>query len=621
LTYWKERLRRDAIIDVGKMLFTDQRWIDFIDCFPHIVLRDPSCNVAYWNLWGRSVAQANGTVLVDGVPLKIFHFSGFNPQTPEVLSVHQGDRPRVLLSEHPILAELCQSYAKKLLADGYLEHQLIRYGWSNTDTGLHMDQMLRLIWRSALIDADQTGRPPPPGPFEADGGLAFAEWVQDSASGSGVSRYEYALWSQHVDLQQAFPNCLYNYHSAAGFSEWMATSTLDERAVNARQQLYPLRRTPRGPAQVSRAPLPGLNILGYLGAETGVGQAGRLFIKSAGVVGLAANTQSSVLMRGPASSDTARPGNADWTYDTNVFCMNADVLEANIDSLPRAALQHRRNASVWFWEAELFPDKWLPALDMVDEVWAPTRFIADALERTGRGRIRNLPFPFPIPAWPSSVTRADLGLPDGFLVLFTFDWESVRERKNPDGLIEAYCRAFSPDDESHLVIKSINGQHHWKELEALKLSVTRPDIHIIDAMWPWRHVKAAIEHCDCYASLHRSEGLGLGMGEAMALAKPVVASAWSGNLDFMDADTAHLIPVTLIPIPESTPVYSGCGRWADPDLDAAAMALRQVHDDPRGAAALGQRARGHMAANRSLEVTGRALVALSDELRFRRSAA
>jgi glycosyltransferase involved in cell wall biosynthesis len=620
LEFWKARLRRDAVVDMAHMLFTDQRWVDFIDCFPHVVLRDSSCNVAYWNVWGRSMARSGTEVLVDGTPLTFFHFSGFDPQQPHVLSVHQGDRPRVRLSEHPILAELCRSYGRDLMDAGYLEHQRIPYGWASTATGLRMDSTLRSAWRSALARADSTGDPPPPGPFAPDGGQAFSKWLQEPLSGSGVTHYEHALWSRHVDLQLAFPDCLHNVRSARGLADWLATDTTDARAVDARAHLGDHLRT-RLRAPLSKAPLPGLNFFGYPGVESGVGQAGRLLVEAAAAVGLAATSQTSLITPGPTAPATGPTPTAEWTFDTNVFCVNADALGVNLTSLPEVPHHERRRAGVWFWEAEIFPEKWYPAFDMVDEVWAPSRFIADALERTGRGPVRALQFPIPVPTWTSTATRADLGLPEGFLVLFTFDWDSVRERKNPDGLMEAYARAFSPADGAHLVLKSINGQHHWAELEQLTMSVDRPDIHIIDALWPGWQVKAAMEQCDCYASLHRSEGLGLTMGEAMALGKPVVASAWSGNMDFMTADTASLIPVSLTPIPESTPVYGHCGRWAEPDLDAAAAALRRVHDDPRGAQAMGQRARAHLAAHRSLEATGRALAALSEDLRFRRSAA
>jgi glycosyltransferase involved in cell wall biosynthesis len=105
------------------------------------------------------------------------------------------------------------------------------------------------------------------------------------------------------------------------------------------------------------------------------------------------------------------------------------------------------------------------------------------------------------------------------------------------------------------------------------------------------------------------------MAEAMALGRPVVATAWSGNVEFMDEDTAYLVPVDLVPIPDNVPIYGGLGRWADPDLDAAAEALHRIHDDPSEAAALGVRARDHIARTRDPVMVGEHLSAEAERLR------
>ena len=236
----------------------------------------------------------------------------------------------------------------------------------------------------------------------------------------------------------------------------------------------------------------------------------------------------------------AQPGNSwgdDWSFDTNVFCINADMLGTVVAGLPRSMLRRRNTAGIWFWEAEQAPEMYRWAFELVDEVWAPSKFIAEALERTGFGRVVPMSMPVPVPTWSTSLTRKDLGLPEGFVVLFTFDFASVFERKNPLGLLEAYCRAFDPDDGAHLVLKSVGGERHWQQMELLRSSIDRPDVLVIDGALPSHHVKAMMELSDCYASLHRSEGFGLGMAEAMALGKPVVATAWSANLEFMDEDT------------------------------------------------------------------------------------
>ena len=206
------------------------------------------------------------------------------------------------------------------------------------------------------------------------------------------------------------------------------------------------------------------------------------------------------------------------------------MLGTVLAGLPRSMLRRRNTAGIWFWEAERAPEAFRHAFDLLDEVWAPSMFIAAALERTGFGRVVPISMPVPVPTWSTSLTRQDLGLPEGFIVLFTFDFASVFERKNPLGLLEAYCQAFDPDDGAHLVLKSIGGDRHWEQMELLRSSIDRPDILLMDGAVPSHRVKAMMELCDCYASLHRSEGFGLGMAEAMALGKPVVATAWSANI-------------------------------------------------------------------------------------------
>ncbi len=363
---------------------------------------------------------------------------------------------------------------------------------------------------------------------------------------------------------------------------------------------------------------PGLNVLGYLNTDLGVGQAARLVLSAAASAGVPANAMS---VDPETESLRHVPGNSwgnKWSFDTNVFCINADMLGTVMAGLPRSMLSERNSAGIWFWEAERAPDSFRWAFELVDEVWAPSRFIAAALERTGFGRVVPISMPVPVPELDHLAHPAGPGPAQGFVVLFSFDFASVFERKNPLGLLKAYCKAFDPDDGAHLVLKSVGSDRHWEEMELLRASIDRPDIVLLDGNVPPHHVKAMMELCDCYASLHRSEGFGLGMAEAMALGKPVVATAWSANLEFMDEESAYLIPAATVPIPADVAVYGGMGRWAEPDLDAAAEALRRIHDDPAGAAVRGKRARAHMERTRSRRAVGEQLAANAERLRSRR---
>ena len=189
-------------------------------------------------------------------------------------------------------------------------------------------------------------------------------------------------------------------------------------------------------------------------------------------------------------------------------------------------------------------------------------------------------------------SRAELGLPDGFTFLFCFDFFSVADRKNPFGVIDAYCRAFAPGDGTHLVIKSINGSTVVTDLERVRLHAAgRPDVHVVDGYVSALDQAALVASCDAYVSLHRAEGFGYTMAEAMLAGRPVVATGYSGNLEFMDERNSFLVGYDLVPVGEGKGPYPATSRWADPDLDEAAAAMRRIVEDPAGAAAVGERAR------------------------------
>jgi glycosyltransferase involved in cell wall biosynthesis len=170
------------------------------------------------------------------------------------------------------------------------------------------------------------------------------------------------------------------------------------------------------------------------------------------------------------------------------------------------------------------------------------------------------------------------------MFLFTFDFMSVMKRKNPLGLIEAFKKAFAPGEGPMLVLKSINGETRPASFASLRLAAEgRDDIVIMDKYLDSRHAAALMNLCDCYVSLHRSEGLGLTIAEAMLLGKPVIATDYSGNLDFMKSDTSYLVPWTRVRVGEGAEAYDSDALWAEPNLDSAAKIMRHVYFNPEEA--------------------------------------
>ncbi len=177
LEWWGERLRRDCLMAVEEGLHVDQRLIDFLPAyFEPVVVRDPSCNVAYWNLHERRVSWTGERYEVEGQPLRFFHFSGFSPNQPHLLSKHMGSTPRILLGEEPALTTLCRDYAAHLLEHGYRDVTRLEYGFSRTAAGLPLDRRMRRLYREALLAFERGEGPEPPDPLEPTQAQAFVSW-------------------------------------------------------------------------------------------------------------------------------------------------------------------------------------------------------------------------------------------------------------------------------------------------------------------------------------------------------------------------------------------------------------------------------------------------------------
>jgi SAM-dependent methyltransferase len=204
--------------------------------------------------------------------------------------------------------------------------------------------------------------------------------------------------------------------------------------------------------------------------------------------------------------------------------------------------------------------------------------------------------------------RGDLGLPEGFVFLFVFDYHSVFERKNPLALVEAFAQAFPEGSGASLVLKCINSEHHQGEhgrlMEAAK---GHRDIHVIDRYVTAAEKNAMFAGCDCYVSLHRSEGFGNTLAEAMYLGKPVIATGYSGNMEFMTPQNSYPVEYTLRPVGDDAGPYPPDGEWADPDIAHAARLMRHVFEDQGEAGERGRRAAEDLRRNHSAEAAGKAM--------------
>ena len=229
LDWWAARLRRDCLIDPPNMRFTDQRWIDFVPAlFEHHLLRDPACNVAYWNLAQRKLSWNGNGYEVDGRPLRFFHYSGYDPDHPSRLSKFQSDPPRVRLEAEPALARICAGYREQLTAEGFDEGKHEQYGYVSFGAGLPIDAAIRTLYRSALLKHETGDGPEPPNPFFAADAGAFLEWLNEPVESASavITRYMLAIHGAREDLRRLFPDPL--GHDAPALYEWCVARRSDQ---------------------------------------------------------------------------------------------------------------------------------------------------------------------------------------------------------------------------------------------------------------------------------------------------------------------------------------------------------------------------------------------------------
>jgi glycosyltransferase involved in cell wall biosynthesis len=218
----------------------------------------------------------------------------------------------------------------------------------------------------------------------------------------------------------------------------------------------------------------------------------------------------------------------------------------------------------------------VPAFDLVDEVWVPSRFVQDALQPHTDKPVTLVPpsLDFGVP---DRVDREAFGLPkDRFLFLTMASVHSVLERKNPLAVVKAFEMAFGPKDHVGLVVKITDLAHRPDVAEAIRDAATRIPIYLLEDRLSREDNIELLASVDAYVSLHRSEGFGLPIAEAMALGKPVVATAYSGSVDFANSHTALLVPYEIVELTTSHSVYPAGFHWAEPDIEAAAAHLRSL---------------------------------------------
>lgn len=281
-------------------------------------------------------------------------------------------------------------------------------------------------------------------------------------------------------------------------------------------------------------------------------------------------------------------------YPPELLALRAGALEPvtlwtlNINELHQVPDEEFRSAAyniaTWYWELPTIPTWMHPQFERVSEVWAPSRFVQRAMIRYTDKPVSVIPPVVPVFDGDGSTRelRERLGLPDvGTIFLASFDFNSAVSRKNPIGVVDAFVQAFPRSRASQgplLVMKAINLPKDQPFTEKLRSAMQEAGGILIDRNLAHKEFADLFHACDVYVSLHRSEGFGLGLAESMAIGKPVIGTAYSGNLDFMSAANSCLVGYRLREIEPSDQAdnpgiegtYTEGALWAEPDLEHAA---------------------------------------------------
>jgi hypothetical protein len=615
------------------------------------VLDDPGCNLSMWNLHRHVLAGSPDAPLVDGRwQLRFLNLPGFDPDRPHQLSA-SASRARV--SRSPVLHELCDTYAAQLRDCGWSDPDHHAEVGRRLDGGLVYDESMRAAYASALALGEPIGDL-----FGEQGTRAFLAWLEGPAprgAAHGVNRYVFhRVARERPDVVRAYPDL--DGADGAEYVAWCWAFGRDELGLPERfmppppgrapasafaveqgpepekpapEQPGPGRPSPQEPApqrmaspppEASGADALAVRMTGYLGHTLGLGAAARGYVQALGAAGVPVRTVSMPLhhlaLPAELAAEYGRHGFEELVHEGahgfEIVAVNAEELPDLVERLGEDYFEGPR-IGIWGWETNTIPPRWRRAFALVDEIWVYSRFMAENIGAVAPIPVISLPPPVLRPPAPPAPLR--LGVPEGFLFLFVFDYLSTVQRKNPVGLIEAFRAAFAPHEGPQLLIKTINAPlRPLAEEEVLWATHGREDIHVVDRSLTGQQLHGLMGACDCYVSLHRSEGFGLTMAEAMAIGKPVIGTGYSGNVDFMDEQNSYLIDFALGRVGPDCEIYPPEGEWAEPSVEHAAALMRSVYDEPQEAARRGTRAAQDIAARLSPEATGAAMRARLREL-------
>jgi len=389
-----------------------------------------------------------------------------------------------------------------------------------------------------------------------------------------VPRIARMIWSADDEVRRDFPD-----PESVGLRDWMYRDGAERYPILRR--LLELESPARAPAVISAPDLPfGVNVVGYARGDFGIAEDARMAARALQARSIPVslyNVEPSIEHSQHNRSVEALISDR-LPYSVNLVCMSGMEAAAWAAAEGSPAFRGRHTIGCWPWELPRWPDLWRHAYDMLDELWAASRYTYDAYAKDCPKPVRHIPSAVAVEPT-ARRSRGGFGLASGrFTFLFYFDFLSSLARKNPFACFEAFRIAFPHGNEAvALVIKAMNVPARdplWQRL----LDETAPDprVTIITETLDRGAVLDLCRACDCFVSLHRAEGFGRSLAEAMMLGKPVIATGYSGNMDFTVPGTAALVDHRLRPVGEGEYPFGDGQSWAEPDIGHAAWWMERL---------------------------------------------
>ncbi len=540
MSWWAETLYKDCYLKVKEGTQVDQKWMELTPSFAehYEILKHPGYNVSYWNLHERKIKKMNEKYIVNGKPLRFFHFSGIDINDPELLSKHQ---TRYRLKDFPQLKELFFEYCNEVKKAGYDNFITKPYRFNYFDNGEKIPKEAREI---------------------------YGEIIKD---------HEIIFKNPFSTKKQSFYHLLFNSNSPI-------TPYLSYKVKKSKTELKTLKdfmgfaKKHRALAQKDTdflAPKKGLNVYGYLKGEFGVGKIPSYFLKA---IKEKLKYSLSIIDAPHQIKDPNKSihnNGSEGNYFANIYFVNADEIKRIKRELSFSDYIDKFEIGVWFWELEDFNPAFFNSFKELNEVWVFSKFMFKTLKKASPIPVYYFPFPYTPPD--ISFKKVEKSK---FRFLMVFDYYSDFERKNPIGTVKAFKKAFGNSKSIELVIKTVNSKIFPEQSKRLHMEASKSkNIVIIDKYLDKNSFYKLFISSDAYVSLHKAEGLGLNILDAIWFELPVILTHYGGPIDFFPKDYRYFVKFKKVPISPSVNAYKFNTLWASPNLEEAAEKMESVYKD------------------------------------------